>query len=101
MQNKIIVKHLDLGGGLALLWKSDLIMEIINFIANHDLAKVTKEYGFIWYLTRFYGWPDAQQKEKSWKLLTHLRNFVDGPWLCVGDFNAILNALEKQSKRPP
>ena len=26
---------------------------------------------------------------------------MDGPWLCVGDFNAILNAFEKQSTRPP
>lgn len=38
---------------------------------------------------------------KSWKLLAHLKNFVDGPWLCIGDFNVILNALEKQSTRPP
>ena len=52
-------------------------------------------------MTRFYGWPDAQQKFKSWKLLAYLKNFVDGPWLCVGDFNAILNTSEKLSIRQP
>ena len=98
-QNKVIVKHPDSGGGLALLWKNDINMEVVNYTANHVLAKVTKEDGFVWYLTGFYGWPNAQPKFKSWKLLAHLKNFVDGPWLCVGNFNAILNASEKLSIR--
>ena len=64
-QNKIIVKHLDSRGGLAFLWKNDVSLEVINFTANHVLAKVTEEDGFVWYLTGFYGWPNAQQKENS------------------------------------
>ena len=51
--------------------------------------------------TGFYGCSDAQQKFKSWKLLEHLKNYVDGPWLCFGDFNVILNTSEKQSTRQP
>ena len=43
----------------------------------------------------------AQNKEKSWHLLEHLRSFVNGAWLCAGDFNAILNSAEKLSLRPP
>ena len=58
-QNKIIVKHLDLGGGLAFLWKNNILLEVINFTVNHVLAKITEEDGFVWYLTRFYGWSDA------------------------------------------
>ena len=100
-QNKIIVKHLDLGGGLALLWKNDINMEIVNYTTNHVLAKIIEEDRFVWYMIGFYGWPNAQQKFKSWKLLAYLKNFVDGPWLCVGDFNAILNASEKLSIRQP
>ena len=45
-QNKIIVKHLDSMGGLAFLWKNEVMLEVINFIANHVLAKVTEEGGF-------------------------------------------------------
>lgn len=100
-QNKVIVKQLDSGGGLALLWKNDIRMEVINYTANHVLAKITEEDGFVWYMIGFYEWPDAQQKFKSWKLLAHLKNFVDGPWLCVGDFNDILNTSEKLSIRQP
>ena len=100
-QNKVIVKHPDLNGGLALLWKNDIKMEVVNYTANHVLAKIMEEDGFMWYMIGFYWWPDAQQKFKSWKLLAHLKNFLDGPWLCVGDFNAILNASEKLSIRQP
>ena len=100
-QNKIIVKHLDVGGGLAFLWKDDIRLEVINYTANHVLAKVTEEDGFVWFMTSFYGWPETQQKYKSWKLLEYLKTFVEGPWLCFGDFNAILHSSEKQSIRQP
>ena len=76
-QNKVIVKHPN---GLAFLWKNTINLEIINYTANHVLALVTEKDGFKWYLTDFYGWPEAQQKEKSWQLLEYLKTFVDGHW---------------------
>ena len=79
-QNRIIVKHPNSGGGLALLWKNNVAMEVINYTANHVLT---------------------QNKERSWKLLAHLKTFVEGPWLVMEDFNAFLNASEKQNKTPP
>ncbi|XP_023881711.1 uncharacterized protein LOC111994084 [Quercus suber] len=100
-QNKIIVKQLNAGDGLALLWKNDVMMELINYSPNHILMKVIGEDGYVWFFTGFYGWPEAQHKEKSWKLLEHLRTFVNGAWLCAGDFNAILKSAEKLSLRPP
>ena len=55
-QNKIIIKHPDAGGGLAFLWKDEIKLEvIINYIANHVLAWVTEEDGFVWFMTGFYG----------------------------------------------
>ena len=33
--------------------------------------------------------------------MEHLRGFVNGAWLCAGDFNVILNSAEKLSLRPP
>ncbi|XP_030964070.1 uncharacterized protein LOC115985243 [Quercus lobata] len=99
--NKIIVKQPNSGGGLALIWRAGVQMELINFTMNHILVKVTAEDGFVWFLTGFYGWPEACQRGKSWALLNHLRSFVDGPWVCIGDFNAILNSSEKLSNTPP
>ena len=100
-QNNIIVKHPDSSGGLALLWKNSITLEVINYTVNHVLAIVTEEDGFKWFLTCFYGWPKAQQKEKSWRLLEYLKTFMDRPWLVVGYFNAFLHASEKKSERPP
>ena len=78
-QNKIIFKHPDSGGGLAFLWKDDIRLEVINYIANHMLAKVIEEDGFVWFMTGFYGWLETQQKFKSWKLLEYLKTYVEGP----------------------
>ena len=54
-QNKIIVKHPDCGGGLAFLWKDGVKLEVINYTANHVLAKVIEEDCFVWFMTGFYG----------------------------------------------
>ena len=99
--NRMIVKKPDLGGGLALIWKVEVRLEVMNYTENHILAKVVEDDGFEWFLTGFYGWPEARQKHKSWALLKHLSSFVDGPWCCIRNFNAFLPSLEKLSKHPP
>ena len=76
-------------------------LDVINFTDNHILAKVVEYDDFVWYLTGFYEWPKANEKWKSWALLSHLRSFIDGPWCCIGDFNAKLHAFEKQSVHTP
>lgn len=76
-------------------------LDVINYTEHHILAKVVEEDGNEWYLTGFYGWTEASQKQKSWALLSHLSSFVDGPWCCIGDFNAILLSFLKQSMHPP
>lgn len=78
-----------------------MLLEVNNYTKNHILAKVVEDDGFQWYLTGFYRWPEACQKQKSWALLKHLVSFVKGLWCCIGDFNAILYSLEKQSKYLP
>ena len=45
-QNKVIVKHPNVGGGLVFLWKNTINLEIINYTANHVLALETKKDGF-------------------------------------------------------
>ena len=53
--NRIIAKNPDSGGGIALIWKSEVSLDVINFTANHVLSKVVEEDGFEWFLTGFYG----------------------------------------------
>ena len=54
-QNKIIVKQPNVGGGLALLWKKEVVMDLINYLPNHILMKVIEEDGFVWFFIGFYG----------------------------------------------
>ena len=100
-KNKLIVKKPNSGGGLALLWKEEVTLDFINFTDNHILAKVVEKDGFVWFFTGFYGWPEENEMWKSWTLLSHLKSFVEGSWYCIGDFNAILHASEKQSVNAP
>ena len=53
--NKFVVKKPNGGGGLALIWKAKVNMEVINFTNHHILVKVVEEDSFAWMLTCFYG----------------------------------------------
>ena len=77
--NRIIVKNPNSGGGLALIWKNEVQLQLKNYIANHILVKVREDDGFEWWLTVFYGWPEVCHQYKFWELLTHLRTFMEGP----------------------
>ena len=44
----------------------------------------------------FYGDPDTASREDSWSLLKAFSTRVSLPWICIGDFNEILLAEEKQ-----
>lgn len=43
-----------------------------------------------WRVTGFYGWLELENMRLSWELLRELKNDNDLPWLCFGDFNAIM-----------
>ena len=43
--NKIIIKQPNSGGGLALMWKGVVRIELINYTENHILMKVREEDG--------------------------------------------------------
>ena len=46
--NKFVVKKPNSGGGLALLWKAEAKVDVINITKNHILAKVVEEDRFQW-----------------------------------------------------
>lgn len=80
------------GGGLALLWRDDTVVELISYSPNHisSLYKSVDQEPI--HITGFYGYPEECNKHKSWQLLRE----VNGQWMCFGDFNAIISSSEKQ-----
>lgn len=92
----LVVDPIGTGGGLALLWREEKKVEIQNYSLHHISAIVKlSELVIPWKLTGFYGHPDRSHREESCKLLTYLKQFQPHPWLCVGDFNEIVDQSEK------
>ena len=82
-----------LGGGLALLWNSSIVVHIQSH--HHIDADMVHEDGLRWRATGFYGHPERGLHDHSWALLRHLWSIRNLPWLVLGDFNEIM-ALNEQ-----
>jgi hypothetical protein len=97
MVNLFGVDSVGKSGGLCLLWRNDIDVTIQNYSRRHINAVVKSEgRGMEWKLTCFYGHPEVAKRRESWALLKHLSLIDPIPWLCVGDYNEILNLSEQK-----
>ena len=86
-------KEKTLGGSLALLWKDQSSTRLISFSRNH-IDVVVQIQGLPrlrWRLTGFYGLLDRNRRNESWNLLKSLKQKLNLPWCCLGDFNDLLS----------
>ena len=85
------------GGGLALLWTSEILVQFQSCDKLHIdvliLDHSTREAK--WRFMGFYGEARREQRHRSWECLRYLKDQSDLPWLCVGDFNECLEAQEQ------
>jgi hypothetical protein len=90
------VDPLGKSGGLALFWKNSRELQIQNFSSRHINATVSLTGSvFSWTLNYFYGHPKQGQRESSWQLLAFLSSLSNQAWICIGDFNEIIDNSEK------
>ena len=94
-QNCFAVNRRGLSGGLAILWDDLVSMSVRSYSHFHINPMIVKELGREWRFTGFYGNPIAEERHHSWTLLRRLSGMYVGPWLCVGDFNEIVEQSEK------
>nr|XP_023874998.1 uncharacterized protein LOC111987509 [Quercus suber] len=86
----LIVPSVRRSGGLALLWKDSMLVDVQTYSQNHIDVIVMEENGNKkWRFTGFYGHPETSKREESWRLLVNLSTMSDLPWVCMGDFNEI------------
>ncbi|XP_073353634.1 uncharacterized protein [Aegilops tauschii subsp. strangulata] len=83
-------------GGLALLWKKGVRVELQNFSRLHIDVVINEKDGFKWRFTGIYGEPASDKKHTTWRLLSVLNQQMNLPWLCAGDFNEIMYNHEKR-----
>ena len=83
--------------GLALLWKPGTEVQIRKYSQWYIEAFVDCENnGDLWRLTGLYGHFDTSKREETWTLLESLSGISNLLWLCIGDFNEIMSASEKE-----
>ena len=85
-------------GGLAMLWKTEVVIDTNTYSLHHINTWVLPPLAQPWRLTGIYGYPNEQQKPETWRLLWHIHNRSTLPWLCIGDYNEILNSNEKNGR---
>lgn len=97
------VIHPPLGrqGGLLLAWRVGVDVEVVCVNANAiNVLVYFDPSNTPWLLTRVYGPTNWHLKPNFWNSLQDLTHAFAGPWLCLGDFNCILNSGEKRGGRP-
>ncbi|KAG7563477.1 Zinc knuckle CX2CX4HX4C [Arabidopsis suecica] len=83
-----------LSGGLALFWKEDISLEILDSSANLiDVKFKHKQSSF--HTTFIYGPPQKENRGAFWDQLGALGESRDSAWVLTGDFNDILDNSEK------
>ena len=87
-------------GGLALLWKSKVVVDTQTYSPHHIDAQVLGQPGHPWRLTGIYGYSEEQMKPETWRLLRHVYSQSTSPWVCIGDYNKIISSKEKYGKHP-
>ncbi|KAL8549289.1 hypothetical protein ACS0TY_008223 [Phlomoides rotata] len=75
--------------------------QVKSYSQNHiDAIIHDSESEGDWRFTGMYGWPDDQNKWKTWRMLDFLATGNTLPWCCMGDFNEILFDYEKRGGLP-
>jgi hypothetical protein len=71
-------------------------LEIQNYSRQHINISITSPAdGLKWKFMGFYEHSEAHKWQEAWGLLHHLKSMTLIPWVCIGDFNEILDLLEK------
>lgn len=87
-------------GGLALLWKHNVLCSVIGHSSNFIDAHIFNQGVPDWRLTGFYGYPERSSRRDSWSLIQSLSSHSSLPWCIVGDFNDMLSATDKKGQIP-
>jgi hypothetical protein len=77
-------------GGLALLWKNSVTIDLKMIHNNYIDVIVNGGTEEEWRLTGIYGEAAWSEKYKTWERLRELHGQFDMRWLVIGDWNEIL-----------
>lgn len=92
--NYFSVPPLGLSGGLSLLWKDGVDINILESSPNLIDTRVTYK-GVSTFISFIYGASALENRAAFWTKLSAVGAARDAPWFFSGDFNDMLNNSEK------
>ncbi|KAF9623853.1 hypothetical protein IFM89_005438 [Coptis chinensis] len=96
-----VVDHVGRSGGLAVLYKDNISFLVVDGNKNAIFGTFLNYLSNVsWPVSFIYGDPVAHKRIAVWNYLRDLRNVLSGPWLILGDFNAITSLSEKEGGNP-
>lgn len=95
-----VVDRVGRSGGFALFWQSKFKVRLLKFGRTFIDVEVSNSDMGVWRVMGYYGYPKSTRRRESWNLLRHIASFSTLPWVCLGDFNDLLDSSEKKGSRP-
>ncbi|CAL1361398.1 unnamed protein product [Linum trigynum] len=87
------------GSGLALWWKDDVNVCVLESCKSFVDTRISKE-GISFFCTFVHAPTTSVERRQLWDRLTALRAIQGERWLVVGDLNVAISAFEKQGRCP-
>lgn len=81
-------------GGLGVFWNNSINLEVFRYSKYHIDSRLTLPRLDTWRLTCFYGEAQSSERFKTWDTLHSIQAECDCPWLCIGNFNGVLQREE-------
>lgn len=87
-------------GGLGFWWR-DLKVET-NSLSRHHFSADICDFNDtpVWRAVGVYGWPERENKHKTYSLLSSIKSSSSIPCVMFGDFNEIMSQDEKKGGNP-
>lgn len=85
-----VVECVKTAGGLCLLWKEGIEVNIQSYTQHHIDAMVDD-----WRFTSFYGCSRSHVKKHTLDLMRRIREDVQESWLVIGNFNLLFSSSDK------
>ena len=82
------------------LWGNDVSSTVL-FVSDQCIALQISCHQSRVYIAAIYASTLYLKRRQLWADLTHLQGRFHGPWLFLGDFNAVMGAHEKRGRCPP